>query len=96
MDATEPLYLEYGYCQTVHAAQGQTCERILIEAPTTGGIGNESSYYVAISRATHAAILYTDDAQRLPEVLSRTDQKAAALDLERIEPAHKSVGFEIE
>ncbi len=77
-----PLYVEHGYCQTVHAAQGKTCERILIEAPTEGAMGNEASYYVAISRATHQATLYTDDAQRLPEVLSREDLKSAALDVQ--------------
>lgn len=77
-----PLYVEHGYCQTVHAAQGKTCERILIEAPTDGAMGNEASYYVAISRATHQATLYTDDAQRLPEVLSREDLKSAALDVQ--------------
>jgi ATP-dependent exoDNAse (exonuclease V) alpha subunit len=76
-----PLYVEHGYCQTVHAAQGKTCERILIEAPTEGAMGNKASYYVAISRATHQATLYTDDAQRLPEVLSREDLKSAALDV---------------
>lgn len=76
-----PLYVEHGYCQTVHAAQGKTCERILIEAPANNAMGNEASYYVAISRATHEATLYTDDAQRLPEVLSREDVKSAALEV---------------
>ncbi|MDP2677330.1 MAG: MobF family relaxase [Rhodoferax sp.] len=76
-----PLYVEHGYCQTVHAAQGKTCERIMIEAPASGAMGNESSYYVAISRATHEAVIYTDDRDRLPEILSRADEKAAALDL---------------
>jgi conjugative relaxase-like TrwC/TraI family protein len=76
-----PLYVEHGYCQTIHAAQGKTCERILIEAPASGAAGNEASYYVAISRATHDAVIYTDDCDRLPETLSRTDEKSAALDL---------------
>ncbi len=77
-----PLYVEHGYCQTVHAAQGKTCERVLVEAPASGAMGNEASYYVAISRATHQATLYTDDAQRLPEVLSREDVKSAALEVQ--------------
>jgi conjugative relaxase-like TrwC/TraI family protein len=78
---SDPLYVEHGYCQTVHAAQGKTCERILIEAPASNAMGNEASYYVAISRATHEATLYTDDAQRLPDVLSREDVKSAALEV---------------
>jgi conjugative relaxase-like TrwC/TraI family protein len=77
-----PLYLDHGYAQTVHAAQGQTCERVLIEAQASGAVGNESQYYVALSRATHEATLYTDDAQRLPEALGREDAKTAALEIE--------------
>ncbi len=77
-----PLYLDHGYAQTVHSAQGQTCERILIDAPASSATNNESAYYVAISRATHEAKLYTDDAQRLPEALSREDGKTAALEVD--------------
>jgi conjugative relaxase-like TrwC/TraI family protein len=77
-----PLYLEHGYAQTVYSAQGQTCERILIDAPASSATNNESAYYVAISRATHEAKLYTDDAQRLPEALSREDGKTAALEVQ--------------
>jgi conjugative relaxase-like TrwC/TraI family protein len=78
-----PLHLDHGYAQTVYSAQGQTCERILIDAPAGSATNNESAYYVAISRATHEARLYTDDAQRLPEALSRSDGKSAALEVDR-------------
>ncbi len=81
MAIDKPLYLEHGYCQTVHAAQGQTCERILIDAPAISATSNESSYYVAISRATSKATLYTDDRERLPESLNRENTKTAALDI---------------
>jgi conjugative relaxase-like TrwC/TraI family protein len=76
-----PLYLEHGYAQTVHAAQGQTSERAWIEATAVGAIGNEASHYVAISRPTHEVRIYTDDAQSLPRFLDRPDFKSAALDL---------------
>ena len=78
-----PLYLEHGYAQTVHAAQGQTSERAWIEATAAGAMGNEASHYVAISRATHEVRLYTDDAQGLPRALGREDFKSAALDVQR-------------
>lgn len=76
-----PLFVEHGYCQTVHGAQSKTCKRVLIEAPAANAMGNESQYYVSISRATHHAVLYTDDAERLPQALSREDVKAAALEV---------------
>jgi conjugative relaxase-like TrwC/TraI family protein len=75
-----PLYLEHGYCQTVHAAQGQTCDRVLIEAPADHG--SASSHYVGISRPRHELRIYTDDAQLLPHVLGREDDKTAALELQ--------------
>lgn len=96
LDPDKPLYLEHGYCQTVHAAQGQTCERVLIEAPATSGIGNEASHYVAISRATHEVVIYTDDAQRLPETLSREDGKTAALDLQPERDRQASASMELD
>jgi ATP-dependent exoDNAse (exonuclease V) alpha subunit len=77
-----PLYLEHGYAQTVHSAQGKTCERIFIDAQASSATNNESAYYVAISRATHFAKLYTDDALRLPDMLAREDGKTTALEIE--------------
>jgi ATP-dependent exoDNAse (exonuclease V) alpha subunit len=77
-----PLFVEHWYCQTMHGAHSKTCERVLIEAPAASAMGNKSQYYVSISRATHHAVLYTDDAERLPQALSREDVKAAALEVQ--------------
>lgn len=76
-----PLHLDHGYCQTVHSAQGQTCEHVLIEVEASGATSNESLYYVAISRAEYSVTIYTNDKDALPDALSRLDQKSAALDL---------------
>lgn len=81
LDTDKPLHLDHGYCQTVHSAQGQTCERVMIEAEASGTTGNESLYYVAVSRAEHEVTIYTNDKESLPETMSRTDTKSAALDL---------------
>lgn len=77
-----PLHIEHGYCQTVHAAQGKTCERILIDLPASSATSNESSYYVAISRASRDATIYTDDRELLPDALRREDGKTAALEVD--------------
>jgi conjugative relaxase-like TrwC/TraI family protein len=84
LDACRPLHLDHGYCSTVHAAQGQTAERILIEADTKSTTANESAYYVAISRARSEVTIYTDDRDMLPEAMGREDAKAAALDVKNI------------
>ncbi len=77
------LRVEHGYCTTVHAAQGQTCERVLVDADVSSAMANQSLYYVAISRARSGVTLYTDDRELLPGAMSRLDIKHAALDLER-------------
>ena len=88
LDASKHLQMDYGYCSTVHAAQGQTAERVMIEADTRSATSNESAYYVAISRARSEAIIYTDDKSMLPEAMSRQDLKTAALDLHNANSAH--------
>lgn len=81
LDASKPLHLDHGYCSTVHAAQGQTADRVLIEADTKSMTAHESSYYVAISRAREEVTLYTDDKSMLPEAMGREDCKSSALDI---------------
>ncbi|MDN4061242.1 MobF family relaxase [Massilia sp. YIM B02769] len=83
LDLDQPLKLDHAYCTTVHAAQGQTCDRVLVEADVSSAMANHSLYYVAISRARHGVTIYTDDRELLPQAMSRLDVKHAALDLER-------------
>ena len=77
------MHLEYGYCSTVHSAQGKTCEKILIEADTKSLTSARDNYYVAISRARQEATIYTNDKTKLPEAMSRRNEKEAALELNR-------------
>lgn len=83
LDMSRPLRVDHAYCATVHAAQGQTCDRVLVDADVGGAMANQSLYYVAISRARHGVTLYTDDKELLPRAMSRLDIKHAALDLYR-------------
>lgn len=83
LDMSQPLRVDHAYCTTIHAAQGQTCDRVLVDADVSGAMANQSLYYVAISRASHGVTLYTDDKELLPRAMSRLDIKEAALDLQR-------------
>lgn len=91
LDMNRPLRVDHAYCTTVHAAQGQTCDRVLVDADVSGAMANQSLYYVAISRARHAVTLYTDDKELLPRAMSRLDIKQAALDLHR--PSSRGVSM---
>lgn len=81
LDGTRPLLLDHGYCSTVYAAQGQTCERVLIDADANSLTASRSSFYVSISRARQIARIYTDDREMLPLAMSRELDKASALEL---------------
>ena len=81
LDGTKPLLIDYGYCTTLYAAQGQTCERVLIDADANSLTANRSSFYVAISRARQTARIYTDDREMLPLAMSRELERESALEL---------------
>ena len=81
LDGTKPLHLEYGYCSTVHAAQGKTCDRVIMEADTKSLTSAQDNYYVAISRARHEVKIYTNDKEKLPEAMSRVNEKESSLQI---------------
>ena len=81
LDGKMPLAIDYGYCTTVHASQGQTCERIIIDADTLSMTSNENTFYVAISRARYHVQIFTDDRESLPLAMSRELVNESALDL---------------
>ncbi|WP_373990904.1 MobF family relaxase [Duganella sp. BuS-21] len=91
LNLSQPLRLDHAYCTTVHAAQGQTCDRVLVDADVSGAMANQSLYYVAISRARQGVALYTDDRELLCGAMSRLDIKHAALDLQR--PPRRSLAL---
>ncbi|HET9595098.1 MAG TPA: AAA family ATPase [Anaeromyxobacteraceae bacterium] len=78
-----PLHLDHAYATTIHASQGTTAERVLIDASTHSRTTSQDVYYVAISRAQQEARVYTDDLAKLPAAITREHAKHAALDLER-------------
>jgi conjugative relaxase-like TrwC/TraI family protein len=81
LDGRRPLALDHGYCSTVYASQGQTCDRILIEADAHSLTATTNTFYVAISRARRHAQIYTDDRELLPLAMSRETVAEAALDV---------------
>ncbi len=86
----EHPHLDYGYAVTSHSSQGTTADRVLIHVDTDQAhekLINSRLAYVAVSRARHDAQIYTNDAVKLGEGLSRDVSKHAAL-----EAAHELPG----
>jgi ATP-dependent exoDNAse (exonuclease V) alpha subunit len=65
--ASEHRHFDHGYAVTSHSSQGLTAERVLVHADTKvrPDLLNSRFGCVAISRASHEATLFTDDAAKL-------------------------------
>jgi hypothetical protein len=79
----EHRHFDHGYAVTSHSAQGLTAERVLIHADTSVHPDLLSSRfgYVAVSRASHEATIFTDDLKRLGHQLRTEVSKTSALDI---------------
>ena len=73
---------DHGYAVTSHSAQGLTTGRVIanIDNESSRSLINNRLAYVAISRASEDARIYTNDAATLGQRLATDVTKAAALD----------------
>lgn len=96
-DALTHRHFDHGYAVTSHSAQGLTAERVLINADTGvhPDLLNSRFGYVAVSRASHDATVFTDNANRLGERLGTEVSKSSALTLEQIAPAAREQSAEM-
>lgn len=82
LNTQDKQHLDHAYCTTIYSSQGQTVERVLMDADARSATAHESSYYVGISRAQDSITIYTNDKEALPDSMGRQDIKSAALDIE--------------
>jgi hypothetical protein len=80
-DPREFRQFDHGYAVTSHSSQGLTAGRVLahIDTDSARGLINDRLAYVAISRASHDARIYTNNAQTLGERLATDVSKTVAL-----------------
>jgi len=81
-NSAEHRHFDHGYAVTSHSAQGLTSERVLIHADTSvhPDLLNSRFGYVAVSRASHEATIFTDNAAKLGQQLGTEVTKTAALE----------------
>lgn len=81
LDLKADRHWDHGYAVTVHAAQGQTRSRVLMHVDTSQRqLTGHEQWYVSISRAKDELTIFTDNEDRLPGRISRSQQKESALD----------------
>jgi ATP-dependent exoDNAse (exonuclease V) alpha subunit len=75
-------HLDYGYAVTSHASQAATVDGVLVNIDTTRShqLVNRQQFYVSLRRARYDALIFTDSLGALPRAISRTADKAIALD----------------
>jgi conjugative relaxase-like TrwC/TraI family protein len=86
-DATAHQHFDHGYAVTSHSAQGLTAERVLINADSGvhPDLLNSRFGYVAVSRASREATLFTDNITKLIPQLSTDVSKSAAVEINQMQ-----------
>lgn len=82
-DPYEMRHFDHGYAVTSHSSQGLTSERVLVNMDTQvhPELINSRFAYVSVSRASFDAQIYTNNAAKLAESLSRDVSKLSAVDV---------------
>jgi ATP-dependent exoDNAse (exonuclease V) alpha subunit len=95
-DANQMRHFDHGYAVTSHSSQGLTAEHVLVNMDTEvhPDLINARFAYVSVSRASHDAQVFTNDAAALAESLSRDVSKASAIDFGKNQSPVASVGLE--
>jgi conjugative relaxase-like TrwC/TraI family protein len=79
----EHPHVDYGYAVTSHSSQGATADRVLVHVDTEQAhdqLVNSRLAYVSVSRGRYDAQIYTNDAEKLGEELSRDVSKRSAME----------------
>jgi conjugative relaxase-like TrwC/TraI family protein len=82
-NAHDHRHFDHGYAVTSHSSQGLTAERVLVNADTGvhPDLLNSRFGYVSISRASHDAMLFTNDVAKLSPQLAADVSKTSALEI---------------
>jgi ATP-dependent exoDNAse (exonuclease V) alpha subunit len=90
-------HFDHGYAVTSHSAQGLTAERVLVHADTGvhPDLLNSRFGYVAVSRASLEATLFTNDAGRLAQQLGTSITKTSALEIGQVASIGQGLGISI-
>ncbi len=79
LDPQHGLCLDYGWCRTVHAAQGATVERVIVAGEASRAATAELAYVACSRERAHLEII-TDNPERLRESWTRWAEHHHALD----------------
>ena len=96
-DANQMRHFDHGYAVTSHSSQGLTAERVMVnlDSHIHADLINKRFAYVAVSRGSHNAHIYTDNAVSLIGKLSHDVVKSSALQVAQPFSTDQSAGFQM-
>jgi conjugative relaxase-like TrwC/TraI family protein len=96
-DANQMRHFEHGYAVTSHSSQGLTAERVMVNLDSNihPDLINKRFAYVAVSRGSHEAQIFTDNATALIGKLSHDVVKSSALQVGQQSASDLGVGIEM-
>jgi ATP-dependent exoDNAse (exonuclease V) alpha subunit len=82
-DTSQMRHFDHGYAVTSHSSQGLTAERVLVNVNSEvhPELMNSRFAYVSVSRASHDAQIYTNNASKLAQSLAQDISKTSALQI---------------
>jgi conjugative relaxase-like TrwC/TraI family protein len=94
-DVEQTRHFDHGYAVTSHSSQGLTSERVLVNMDTEvhPELVNSRFAYVSVSRASHDAQIFTNDASTLADRLSRDISKASAISFDKRDSSVAVIGL---
>jgi conjugative relaxase-like TrwC/TraI family protein len=94
-NAREHPHFDHGYAVTSHSSQGLTADRVLVHADTSvhPDLLNSRFAYVSVSRASHHAVVFTDDVAKLVPQLGADVSKTSALEINQASSIAQGIGL---
>ena len=89
--------IDHGYAVTSHSSQGLTAERVVVnlDSRINADLINQRFAYVAVSRGSHDAQVFTDNATSLIRKLSHDVAKSSALQVSQQFSTEGAASFQL-
>lgn len=96
-DSNQMRHFDHGYAATSHSSQGLTAERVIVnlDSNINADLINQRFAYVALSRGSTNAQIYTDNAMSLVGKLSHDVAKSSALQVGQQFASDRGVGLQM-
>jgi conjugative relaxase-like TrwC/TraI family protein len=83
IDKQELKHIDYAYTKTIHASQGMTANKTILELDYRSATTSKNVYYVGVSRAKNHVKIYTNNIVQTKKSVQKEQQKSSSLDVSK-------------